>query len=554
MKLKIKTMVKKIMLLFLLIISWACKDEVQISERIVAKTFNYPILVGKEDNPFIRLQLDSETNDEIVNAIQVSIDGIKKDFIKNIRVYCTEKDSLFSNKILFGMVNNPKTVSLINGKQNLKSGTNYFWVSYELTDNVDLTDKVYTDIDYVTIGDKKFGVSNHTGIKALRLGVAVRQHQEDNVHTYRIPGLTTTKDGSLLAVYDVRRESGRDLQGHMDIGVSRSIDNGNTWEPMRIALDMGEWGGLPQKFNGVSDANILVDKNTGTIYLAGLWMHGVINAEGIWQENLTEESDAWNHQWRTKGSQSGFGVEQTSQFLITKSTDDGRTWSDPINLTEMCKDPKWWLWAPAPGHGITLKDGTLVIPTQGRDENGIPFSNITYSKDGGNTWTTSNPASQNTTECMAVELSNGHIMLNIRDNKNREDKSETNGRKIMITEDLGETWTEHPTSNGALIEPTCMASIHRHDYTDNEGASKSIMVFSNPNSKYKRIKQTIKVSLDDGNTWPREYWMELDEGRGAGYSCITSVDNDHIGILYEGSQAHMTFQKININELIKKHD
>ena len=554
MKLKIKTMVKKIMLLFLLIISWACKDEVQISERIVAKTFNYPILVGKEDNPFIRLQLDSETNDEIVNAIQVSIDGIKKDFIKNIRVYYTENDSLFSNKILFGMVNNPKTVSLINGKQNLKSGTNYFWVSYELTDNVDLTDKVYTDIDYVTIGDKKFGVSNHTGTKALRLGVAVRQHQEDNVHTYRIPGLTTTKDGSLLAVYDVRRESGRDLQGHMDIGVSRSIDNGNTWEPMRIALDMGEWGGLPQKFNGVSDANILVDKNTGTIYLAGLWMHGVINAEGIWQENLTEESDAWNHQWRTKGSQSGFGVKQTSQFLITKSSDDGRTWSDPINLTEMCKDPKWWLWAPAPGHGITLKDGTLVMPTQGRDENGKPFSNITYSKDGGNTWTTSNPASQNTTECMAVELSNGHIMLNIRDNKNREDKSGTNGRKIMITEDLGETWTEHPTSNGALIEPTCMASIHRHDYTDNEGASKSIMVFSNPNSKYKRIKQTIKVSLDDGNTWPREYWMELDEGRGAGYSCITSVDNDHIGILYEGSQAHMTFQKININELIKKHD
>lgn len=47
------------------------------------------------------------------------------------------------------------------------------------------------------------------------------------------------------------------------------------------------------------------------------------------------------------------------------------------------------------------------------------------------------------------------------------------------------------------------------------------------------------------------YWMELDEGRGAGYSCITSIDNDHIGILYEGSQAHMTFQKININELIK---
>ena len=155
---------------------------------------------------------------------------------------------------------------------------------------------------------------------------------------------------------------------------------------------------------------------------------------------------------------------------------------------------------------------------------------------------------------MAVELSNGDIMLNIRDNRNRENKSESNGRKIMISGDLGETWTEHPTSNSVLIEPTCMASIHRHDYMNVKGGKESILLFSNPNSKYKRVKQTIKVSFDDGKTWPEEYWMELDEGRGAGYSCISSVDNDHIGILYEGSQAHMTFQKININELTKKND
>lgn len=151
---------------------------------------------------------------------------------------------------------------------------------------------------------------------------------------------------------------------------------------------------------------------------------------------------------------------------------------------------------------------------------------------------------------MAVELSSGEIMLNIRDNRNGENKSETNGRAIMVTDDLGKTWTEHPTSHGALIEPKCMASIHRHDYVNNEGASKSILVFSNPNSKYNRIKQTIKVSLDDGKTWPEKYWIELDEGRGSGYSCITSIDNDHIGILYEGSQAQMTFQKIRIDELI----
>jgi len=546
--------VLKILPLLLLIIPWGCKDKVEISQRLTAKIFNYPVLKGKVANPVLRIQLQDGIEGEIVNAIQVLTEKTKQENLKNIRIYYTENDSVFNNKMLFGQAEKPKKASLINGRQNLKPGTNYFWVTYELADNVDLTDKVYTNIDYLTLGDQKLGISNNTETKALRLGVAVRQHQDDNVHTYRIPGLTTTKKGTLLAVYDVRRESGRDLQGHIDIGVSRSTDGGNSWEPMRIVLDMGEWGGLPQKFNGVSDANIVVDEQTGTIFVAGLWMHGVINAHGVWQENLSEESKEWNHQWRTKGSQPGLDVKQTSQFLITKSTDDGRTWSEPINMTEMCKDAKWWLWAPAPGHGITLKDGTLVIPTQGRDENGLPFSNITYSKNGGETWITSNPASHNTTECMAVELSNGGIMLNIRDNRNGENKSETNGRAIMVTNDLGVTWTEHPTSHGALIEPRCMASIHRHDYIANAGTSKSILLFSNPNSKYERIKQTIKVSLDDGKSWSKEYWMELDEGRGAGYSCITSIDNDHIGILYEGSQANMTFQKININELTKKND
>ncbi len=279
-------------------------------------------------------------------------------------------------------------------------------------------------------------------------------------------------------------------------------------------------------------------------------MHGVINPEGIWEEGLSEESRAWNHQWRNRGSQPGYGVQQTSQFLITKSTDDGKTWSEPINLTQMCKDEKWWLWAPAPGHGITLSDGTLVFPTQGRDENGLPFSNITYSKDGGETWKTSKPAYDNTTESMAVELSDGSIMLNMRNNRNRKEKGDKNGRAIATTTDLGETWSEHPTSCNALIECVCMASIHRHYFTDKAGNQRSALFFSNPNSKYTRHKQTIKVSFDDGNTWPETYWIELDEGKGAGYSCLTSVDENTIGIIYEGSQAHMTFQIIDIRDFL----
>ena len=48
----------------------------------------------------------------------------------------------------------------------------------------------------------------------------------------------------------------------------------------------------------------------------------------------------------------------------------------------------------------------------------------------------------------------------------------------------------------------------------------------------------------------RHEQMLLDELRGAGYSCITSIDKNHIGVLYEGSQCNMVFQVINIKEFM----
>lgn len=542
---------KIITLLLVACSSILCPAQIKSNDVVKAKNFNYPVLKGKKDNPVLRIEIKGKPDKRVVHAFKVNLKKTALHDLRSVRVYYTSQDSSFNTKTPFGSSNKPTKNMVIRGQQELIGSKHYFWVSYELAEKCKLSSKVSIDVDFVQLSNKKITSIEKQGQNPLRVGVALRQHNDDQVHTYRIPGLTTTNAGTLLAVYDVRRESKRDLQGNMDIGLSRSTDSGETWEPMRIALDMKKWGGLPEKFNGVSDACILTDKNTGAIYIAGLWMHGVINSEGKWVEGLTEKSEDWNHQWRNKGSQPGFDVRQTSQFLITKSVDDGKSWSEPINITQMIKKPEWWLLAPAPGHGITLKDGTLVFPTQGRDENGRSFSNITYSKDGGKSWKTSNAAYHNTTENMAVQLSDGSIMLNMRDNRNQEDKSENNGRSIAVTSNLGEAWTEHPTSRGTLVEPTCMASIHSHNYINSKGDTTQILFFSNPNSKYKRHKQTIKMSLDDGKTWPEKYWVELDEGSGGGYSCLTSVDNKTIGILYEGSQSHMTFQQINIEDLFQ---
>jgi len=512
-----------------------------------------PVLTKKQENQVLLVKLEVDSHSKyFIQKVKINLQGTTDlDDIENVKLSYIGSDASSLANRQFGEVSPAGQSIVFTDDLIISDKTAYFKVLVKLKDDTDLTHKVNANCESI---ETDAGVVNNVEESAhagLRLGVALCQHGDDNVHTYRIPGLTTTANGTLLAIYDVRRESARDLQGHIDIGLSRSTDGGNTWEPMRIVFDMGTWGGLPEKFNGASDACILVDENTNTIFVAGLWMHGVINSNGEWIEGLTESSTDWNHQWRNKGSQPGFGVKETSQFLITKSTDDGQTWSDPVNLTEMCKKEYWWLWAPAPGHGITLADGTLVFPTQGRDQNGNAFSNITWSRDGGETWTTSKMASHGTTENMVVQLTDGSLMLNARDGKNKGNTSVTNGRVISVTGDLGETWSEHPTSRGALIEPACMASLHKHEYTEN-GQQKSILLFSNPNSKTDRDHMTIKVSFDDGETWPEEYWMLLDEKKGRGYSCLTSIDEQTIGILYEGSQADMTFQKITLSEFIKK--
>ena len=344
-------------------------------------------------------------------------------------------------------------------------------------------------------------------------------------HTFRIPAMVATNKGTLLAVYDMRYNSRRDLQGHMDIGLSRSTDGGETWARPVPIMDMKKFGGLPEDQNGCSDPNILVDRKTGEILVSAVWTHG----------------KPGTHQWVGKGSEPGHSIHKSSQFMMVRSKDDGLTWSEPENWTKRLKDPKWCLFAPAPGNGINLMDGTLVMPTQGRDPTGLPFSNFMWSKDHGKSWTLSSPARDNTTECSVAELKDGSLMLNIRDNRNRKDKSKTNGRAVSVTDDMGKTWKIHSSDHGALPEPVCMASLISHDLKD----GRRVLFFSNPNSKYKREKMTVRMSLDQGKTWPKSILLDQ---KGGAYSSLAMVDDRTLGILYESSVADMVFQKIKLSE------
>lgn len=414
---------------------------------------------------------------------------------------------------------------LLQSPLSFPKGNHKFRLSVRTTKNANLLHRIAIQVSGFTTADGTKTNFPPSPRKPQRLAALIHKRGDHGCHTFRIPGIARANNGDLLAVADMRYNSRKDLQEHIDIGLRISKDGGQSWLPPRPIMDMGTFGDKPEKENGCSDPCILVDQATGEIMVAACWTHGKPNT----------------HQWSGKGSEPGLGIAQSTQFMVVRSTDHGMTWSKPENWTLKLKNPAWYLFAPAPGNGITMRDGTLVMPTQGRDENGLPFSNIIWSGDHGENWHVSAPARQNTTECAVAELTDGSLMLNIRDNRNRKDRSDTNGRAVAVTSDLGKTWKRHATDHSALPEPVCMASLISDPYRP------GTLYFSNPNSKNSRAAMTVRRSTDHGQTWSSAILLD---SKGGAYSSLVMIDRDHLGILYESSVADMIFQKIALTDFV----
>ncbi len=417
-------------------------------------------------------------------------------------------------------------MGVIDGQLQLQEEMNDLWLCVTLREDAPLLHRVAGRITSIRLSNgRMLRIASPRVSPVQRLGVSVRDGGDDGSSVYRIPGLATTNEGTLIAVYDIRWTGWPDLPANIDVGMSRSTDGGRTWEPMRAILDYPE--SMPgSRGNGVGDPSVLVDAQTNTIWVAALWSQG-------------------NRAWH--GSGPGITPEETGQLVLTRSDDDGLTWSDPINVTPQLKDPKWRLLFNGPGKGITMRDGTLVFPAQFKDENNVPHSTIIYSSDRGATWRIGTGARSHTTESQVVELNDGVLMLNMRDDRG-------GSRAVAITRDMGRTWQEHPTSRRALPEPhTCMASIIRAD--ERSDAMRHGLFFSNPAvGAPPRRMMTIKYSPDHGDTWPSESQLLLDAGSSAGYSCLSMINDDHVGILYECSRAHLVFQVIPVEEIVSSHE
>lgn len=521
------------------------------TDSLYVREQQIPILIDRTDNVLLEmripaqkgdvlnkftLQFGNETNLSDIKAIRLFYSGTEAPAREgthfNPVTYVTSftpgktRVANPSYSVKQDEVTTPANTITLTSKQPMVKGPNYFWVSIEMKPETSLLSRVSFTMPEAVINNKPAAIAWKGKAEApRRVGVGVRQAGDDGSAAFRIPGMVTTNNGTLLGVYDIRYNSSVDLQEMVDIGVSRSTDKGQTWEPMQVAMTFGETGGLPHAQNGVGDPSILVDEKTNTIWIVAAWTHGMGNGRAWWN------------------SMPGMTPDETAQLVLVKSEDDGKTWSEPINITSQVKDPSWYFLLQGPGRGITMQDGTLVFPIQFIDATRIPNAGVMYSKDRGKTWHIHNLARTNTTEAQVAEVEPGVLMLNMRDNRG-------GSRAVATTKDLGKTWTEHPSSRSALPEPVCMASLIKVDADDNI-TGKKLLLFSNPNTTKGRNHITIKASLDGGLTWPAEHQVLLDEAEGWGYTCLSMIDKETVGIFYESSVAHMTFQAIKISDLIK---
>lgn len=322
---------------------------------------------------------------------------------------------------------------------------------------------------------------------------------EEGYSNYRIPAVITAANGTLLAFCEARKDHRGD-SGNIDLILKHSTDNGASWSSPRVVWDAGpDTAGNPCP---------VVDQRTGRITMLMCW-------------NLATDHGRDLH--------AGTGKD-TRRVFQTHSDDHGKTWSEPKEITSKVKDPSWWWYATGPGIGIQLQKGPytdrLVIPAN-HSTNGYYGAHALYSDDGGESWNVSGSIKPTVNESQVVELSDGRLLMNMRSQGVAETLRPRNGyRSIAYSNDGGASWSD-PVFDDELGDPRCQASIIRYD--------ESYFLFSNPNPPVKpergqRIRMTVKLSEDDGESWTAGYLIDAGP---AAYSALVALPKDQVGLLYE---------------------
>jgi sialidase-1 len=339
--------------------------------------------------------------------------------------------------------------------------------------------------------------------------------------SFRIPAIVSFKKGCLLAFAEGRVNNAGDF-GDVNIVMKKSIDNGKTWSNLITVVDYNKLqAGNPAPVVDMTDPKY----PNGRIFL-------------FYNTGNNHESEL----------RKGIGLREV--WYVT-STDEGTTWSMPVNITMQVHRPNqtninpayhfkegWRTYANTPGHAIQFKEGKFKgrIYVIGNHSTGLPQNDFSdydvhgfYSDDHGATFRLSNNLNvPGSNEAMAVELPSNKIMINIRNQK-----GVPRQRIVAISTDGGENW-DTSYYDMQLPDPVCQGSILSIPLKNN----KTALAFCNNKDTQYRNNLTLQISYDNGFTWSKSILIAKNPqpanyiGDYTGYSDLVFF-NERIGVLFE---------------------
>ena len=315
---------------------------------------------------------------------------------------------------------------------------------------------------------------------------------------YRIPALVTAKNGDLLAFCE--RRFGISDHAKNDIIVRRSSNGGKSWSPIEIIHDAGG--------DSLNDPSAIVLDNGGIVLMYQRFPEGY---HTISRHHMTM-------------AERGYGGPKNTQTLMRRSSDHGKTWSEPIDVTRSVRRPEAVNIA-SPGRGIQLASGAhrgrLLFPVyenHSTTSERLWNTSVLISDDEGVTWRMSEMVPPDDlggygNENQIVELKDGAVLMSSRNQAGNKQ------RRLTVSRDGGESWEPYRLA-ADLATPQCMASVIRKG---------DLLVHSLPNSG-SRKNGAILVSKDEGQTWERVHTITPS---GFAYSSLTQLPDGSIACLYE---------------------